>query len=223
MTPKIDSPVKLYFYKFLKGGNKTIQVSDITLLPEYDQYSDRVYWTMNNPNDSSYSSYVLRAYIEESVNDFSKMTNTDFFKLVNPKQKLETPQAVYVTPEQENKFLQHAKKSTTFNYKALLIDIQAFDVYPTMDSDGMYFTISVICKNPFNKETNEYLTYDELKDVLDYYKEWDSYFDYVNDTLFTSLMDYTWSKIPTLFDNTYMITTCDIRYFTPDKKEIRLW
>lgn len=223
MTPKIDSPIKLYFYKFLRGGKKTLQVGDITLLPEYDEYSDKVYWTMDNPNDSSYSSYTLRGYVEEAAHDFSKMTSNDYFKEVDKKQKLETPQAIYIKPEQENKFLQYAKKSTTFNYKELLMDIQAFDVYPTMDSEGLYFTISVICKNPFDKETNKYMSYDWLKDRLDYYKEWDSYFDYVSSILFNSLEDYTWSKIPTLFDNTYMITNCDIRYFTPDKKEIKLW
>jgi hypothetical protein len=223
MNPKIDSPIKLYFYKFLRGGRKTIEVDDITLTPEYDEYSDKVYWTMDNPNDSSYSSYTLRAYVEEVAHDFGKMTSEEYFKEVDKKQKLETPQAIYIKPEQENKFLQYAKKTTTFNYKELLMDIQAFDVYPTMDSDGMYFTISVICKNPFDKETNKYLTYKDLKDKLDYYKEWDSYFDYVSFTLFTSLMDYAWSKIPTLFDNTYMDTMCDIRYFTPDKKEIKLW
>jgi hypothetical protein len=178
---------------------------------------------MDNPNDSSYSSYTLRGYVEEAAHDFSKMTSNDYFKEVDKKQKLETPQAIYIKPEQENKFLQYAKKSTTFNYKELLMDIQAFDVYPTMDSEGLYFTISVICKNPFDKETNKYISYDWLKDRLDYYKEWDSYFDYISFTLFTSLMDYTWSKIPTLFDNTYMHTICEIRYFTPDKKEIRLW
>ena len=41
MIPKIDSPIKLYFYKFLKGGRKQIQVGDITLTPEYDEYSDK--------------------------------------------------------------------------------------------------------------------------------------------------------------------------------------
>ena len=223
MNPKIDSPIKLYFYKFLRGGRKTIEVDDITLTPEYDEYSDKVYWTMDNPNDSSYSSYVLRTYVDEVALDFGKITKKEFFKEVDKKQKLETPQAIYIKPEQENKFLQYAKKTTTFNYKELLMDIQAFDVYPTMDSDGMYFSISVICKTPFNKETNEYLTYDELKGVLDYYKEWDSYFDYVSFTLFTNLMDYVWSRIPTLFDNTNMHTNCDIRYFTPDKKELKLW
>jgi hypothetical protein len=223
MNPKIDSPIKLYFYKFLRGGRKTIEVDDITLTPEYDEYSDKVYWTMDNPNDSSYSSYTLRAYVEEVAHDFGKMTSEEYFKEVDKKQKLETPQAIYIKPEQENKFLQYAKKTTTFNYKELLMDIQVFDVYPKMDSDGMYFTISVICKNPFDKETNKYLTYKDLKDKLDYYKEWDSYYDYVSFTLFTSLMDYVWSRIPTLFDNTYMDTNCDIRYFTPDKKEIKLW
>jgi hypothetical protein len=223
MNPKIDSPIKLYFYKFLRGGRKTIEVDDITLTPEYDEYSDKVYWTMDNPNDSSYSSYTLRAYVEEVAHDFGKMTSEEYFKEVDKNQKLETPQAIYLKPEQENKFLQYAKKTTTFNYKELLMDIQAFDVYTTMDSDGMYFTISVICKNPFDKETNKYMSYDWLKDRLDYYKEWDSYFDYVSSILFNSLEDYTWSKIPTLFDNTYMHTMCDIRYFTPDKKEIKIW
>jgi hypothetical protein len=139
MNPKIDSPIKLYFYKFLRGGRKTIEVDDITLTPEYDEYSDKVYWTMDNPNDSSYSSYTLRAYVEEVAHDFGKMTSEEYFKEVDKKQKLETPQAIYIKPEQENKFLQYAKKTTTFNYKELLMDIQAFDVYPTMDSDGMYF------------------------------------------------------------------------------------
>lgn len=223
MNPKIDSPIKLYFYKFLRGGKKTLQVGDITLSPEYDEYSDKVYWTIDNPNDSSYSSYVLRAYVQESAHDFGKLTSEEYFKEIDKKQKLETPTAIYLNPEQENKFLQYAKKTTSFNYKELLMDIQVFDVYPTMDSDGMYFNISVICKNPFDKETNKYLTYKDLKDKLDYYKEWDSYYDYVSFTLFTSLMDYVWSRIPTLFDNTYMHTNCDIRYFTPDKKELKLW
>lgn len=222
MNSKIDSPIKLYFYKWLKGGKKTIKVPGITLTPEYDEYSDMIYWTMDNPNKSSYSSFVLNGYIEESLHDFSKLTNQEFFNLLKNKQKLETPYKIYLNPEDENKFLELAQQTTQFKYKELKMDIHAFDIDTRMDRDGVYFTISVMCFNPYDTVDLKKLTYTELKDRLDYYKEWDSYFDYT-DNLFDTLSNYIWNDSPSLFDNSYMLVQGGIRYFTPDRKEIKIW
>lgn len=211
------------YYQFILSHSPTLKVGEITLVPNYDEERHIIVWEIKNPENVSYSYYVLKGYIQELLNTYSEYMGKEFYNQLDGYQRVLSDVNLYLTPEQENKFLQYAKKSTTFNYKELLMDIQPFDVYPTMDRDGMYFTISVICKNPFDKETNKYLSYNGLKDKLDYYKEWDSYFDYVSDPLFTSLMNYVWSQIPTLFDNTYMVTNCDIRYFTPDKKEIKLY
>jgi len=211
------------YYQFILSNKPTLEIGEITLVPEYDEIHQMIFWRIKNPKKVSYARNVLQGYVDELLDRFSDYMGKELWKKLDGYQKVLSDVSLYLTPEQENKFLEYAKKSTTFNYKELLMDIQPFDVYPTMDRDGMYFTISVICKNPFDKETNKYLSYNGLKDKLDYYKEWDSYFDYVSDPLFTSLMNYVWSQIPTLFDNTYMVTNCDIRYFTPDKKEIRLW
>lgn len=222
MNPKIDSPIKLYFYKFLKGGKKQIQVGDIILSPEYDEYSDKIYWTMDNPNDSSYSSYVLMGYVQESAYDFGKLTSNDYFKEVDRKQKLETPQAIYIKPNDEEKFLELAQETTNFKYKEIKMNIHAFDITTRVDSDGVYFTISVICLNPYNTKKEQNLTYSELKERLNEYKEWDSYFDYT-EYFFSNLLDYVWNEAPSIFDQTNMITQADIRYFTPTHKEIKLW
>ena len=211
------------YYQFILSNKPTLEIGEITLVPEYDEIHQMIFWRIKNPKKVSYARNVLEGHVDELLVKFSDYMGKELWKKLDGYQKVLSDVSLYLTPEQENKFLQHAKKSTTFNYKELLMDIQPFDVYPTMDRDGMYFTISVICKNPFDKETNKYLSYNGLKDKLDYYKEWDSYFDYVSDPLFTSLMNYVWSQIPTLFDNTYMVTNCDIRYFTPDKKEIKLY
>ena len=211
------------YYQFILSNKPTLEIGEITLVPEYDEIQQMIFWRIKNPKKVSYARNVLQGYVDELLDRFSDYMGKELWKKLDGYQKVLSDVSLYLTPEQENKFLQYAKKSTTFNYKELLMDIQPFDVYPTMDRDGMHFTISVICKNPFDKETNKYLSYNGLKDKLDYYKEWDSYFDYVSDTLFTSLMNYVWSQIPTLFDNAYMVLNCDIRYFTPDKKEIRLW
>jgi hypothetical protein len=120
MNPKIDSPIKLYFYKFLRGGRKTIEVDDITLTPEYDEYSDKVYWTMDNPNDSSYSSYVLRAYVQESAHDFGKLTSEEYFKEVDKKQKLETPKAIYLNLNKKISFYNTLKKQLLLTIKSYL-------------------------------------------------------------------------------------------------------
>lgn len=222
MIPKLDIPIKLYFYKFLKGGKRTLKIGDIELLPEYDEYSDKVYWTLENPNDSSYSSYTLEGYIEESVDEFSKFTNPEFYKELVSKQKLETPTAIYITPETELRFLKEAKKTTKFKYKELQMDIYPFDINIRMDSDGIYFDVFVVCHNPYDTDEKTKLTYVELKDKLNYYKEWDSYFDYT-DNLFNDLQDYIWNNHPALFNNEYMLTQGGISYFTPTHKQLKLW
>lgn len=223
MSPKIDSPLKLYFYKFLKGGKKTIQVGDITLSPEYDEYSNIIYWTIDNPNDSSYSSYTLSGYIEESVQDFSQLTDKSYFTLLSKQQKLETPQVFYIKPSDEEKFLRLAQETTKYKTKSLQMDIHAFDVKINMvDSDMIGFTISIVCFNPYNPEQKQKLTYSELRDKLDEDKELDSFFEYTQN-LFNGLIDYIWVNKPALFDNTYMFSQCYIRYFTPTHKEMKIW
>jgi hypothetical protein len=220
MNPKIDSPIKLYFYKFLKGGRKQIQVGDIILTPEYDKYSDIVYWTMNNPNNESYSFWVLKGYVDQMADEFSKLTDSSFNKQIT--QKLETPTRLHIKASDERKFLKLSQKTSKFNYKEISMDIYPFDIYISADSDSLYFDVSIICYNPYDTKSNTELTYEQLHKKLDYYKEWDGYFDYT-DNLFSDLLNYAWDNEPTLLDKTYMMTGCRLRYFTPDKKEIKLW
>lgn len=210
------------YYIFIQEHTPLLKIGNITLTPEYDQYSDKVYWTMYNPMNESYSHYVLNGYCEEVLHTFSQYTSSVFFEKLKSKQKLETPRAIYLNPDDEHIFLEYAQKTTKFKYKKIKMDIHAFNIETRIDSDGMYFTISVMCLNPYDIEKQKELTYSELKDRLVEYNEWDSFFEYT-EYLFNDLLNYVWENVPTLFDNTYMITQADIRYFTPTHKEIKLW
>lgn len=210
------------YYIFIQEHQPTIKIGNIELIPDYSKELDTIVWELYNPRNQSYNSYVLKGYIDELLNTFSEYVGKNFYHLLQPKQKLETRKTIYITPEDEEKFLRLAQKTTKFKYKEIQMDIYPFDINIRMDGDVVYFDVFVVCLNPYDTIEKTKLTYVDLKDKLNYYKEWDSYFDYT-DNLFNDLQDYIWNNHPALFNNEYMLTQGGISYFTPTHKQLKLW
>jgi len=217
----IDDPTKLYFYKYLKGGNKKILVGDIILSPTYNENNDVVVWTMDNPKGNSFSRQVLQDYIDEKLNDFSKITDKKFYREIS--QSLKTPINYYISEKDENKFMELVNRTSEFNYKELFMYITPFNIDIDMNRDGIFFSISMTCHKPYDKNKREKLQYEELKEKLDYYKEWDSYFEYIDFYLFEDLLDFVSNNMPTIYINNVSILGVSVRYFTPSYSEIKIW
>ena len=89
------NPIKLYFYKWLKGGNKTFDLNGILLTPEIDEAEDFINWYIKNPNDISYTKYGLSAFIDNELYNFSRLTASEFYGKLYRKQSVKVTSLTY--------------------------------------------------------------------------------------------------------------------------------
>ena len=215
------NPIKLYFYKWLKGGNKTFDFNGILLTPNIDDAEDFIHWEMKNPNDISYTSYAINNFIDNELYNFSKVTASEFYDRLYRKQSVEVPRKLYINDEDYDKFLNLVQRVETYNYQDVKANMYVFDMGFDSDSDSFYINLDIKLLNPTNPETSEKLYYSEVQDVMLGLNEDDRFIEYI-DKLFARLLDEIWST-PTLIDKDNMSIQVHPRFYTDKGQKIRTW
>ena len=215
------NPIKLYFYKWLKGGNKTFDFNGILLTPIIDDAEDFIHWEMKNPNEVSYTRFAINNFIDNELYKFSKVTASEFYDRLYRKQSVKVPRKSYINDEDYDKFLNLVQRVETYNYQDVKANMYVFDMGFDSDSDGFYINLDMKLFNPINPKTKEKLYYSEVQDVMLGLNEDDRFIEYI-DKLFARLLDEIWST-PTLIDKDNMIIQVYPRFYTDKGQEIRTW
>jgi hypothetical protein len=215
------NPIKLYFYKWLKGGNKTFDFNGILLTPIIDDAEDFIRWEMKNPNEVSYTRFAINNFIDNELYKFSKVTASEFYDRLYRKQSVKVPRKLYINDEDYDKFLNLVQRVETYNYQDVKANMYVFDMGFDSDSDSFYINLDIKLLNPTNPETSEKLYYSEVQDVMLGLNEDDRFIEYI-DKLFARLLDEIWST-PTLIDKDNMSIQVHPRFYTDKGQKIRTW
>jgi hypothetical protein len=215
------NPIKLYFYKWLKGGNKTFDFNGILLTPIIDDAEDFIRWEMKNPNDVSYTRFAINNFIDNELYKFSRLTASEFYDKLYRKQSVKVPKKIYINDEDYDKFLNLVQRVETYNYQDVKANMYVFDMGFDSDSDSFYINLDIKLLNPTNPETSEKLYYSEVQDVMLGLNEDDRFIEYI-DKLFARLLDEIWST-PTLIDKDNMSIQVYPRFYTDKGQKIRTW
>jgi hypothetical protein len=221
MKPKIDSPIKLYFYKYLKGGQKTFNVGGLLMTPHFNEEMEKVEWYFENPNKVSINLYALNGYIDNLLFDFTKTTSPKFYDLLRNKQYVMTNKELYFSPKDKKEFLEKLSEVKTFSFDDFSFDVEPFDLLVTTSNDRLLFTVFLTISNPHNPYTDEKLSRSELYDMMG---GLDSEDDFIGsfDNHYASFINYIFHEKPNIFDHNDMYIQLDLRFFL-DNKEIKYW
>jgi hypothetical protein len=215
------NPIKLYFYKWLQGGNKTFDFNGILLTPKIDKAEDFIHWEIKNPNDISYTSYAINNFIDNELYNFSRLTASEFYDRLYRKQSVEVPRKLYINDEDFDSFLNYARSKEIYHFSEVKATMSVFDISFDVNSDSFYINLDIKLLNPTNPETKEKLYYSEVQDVMLGLNEDDRFIEYI-DGLFARLLNEVWD-IPTLIDNDNMTIQVYPIFYTDKGQKIRTW
>ena len=222
MKPKIDSPIKLYFYKYLMGGERTFNFGGVILEPSYNEDNDQIAWYISNPNNESFSLTTLYHQIDGILNDFSLLTDESFYYELKGEQVIESKNQLYFSEKDKNKFLELSKQSKTFSFGNFSFIILPYDVDIHVDSNRLLITVYVKVINPTNNSTGEKIGYAELNEMMDGLAYDDDFIEKM-DATFPSLTTYIYGNMPNIFDPNMMYIQNDMLFYTDKKKSIKYW
>jgi len=215
------NPIKLYFYKWLQGGNKTFDFNGILLTPIIDDAEDFINWDMQNHNDVSYTSYAINNFIDNELFNFSRLTASEFYDRLYRKQSVEVPRKLYINDEDFDSFLNYARSKEIYHFSEVKATMSVFDISFDVNSDSFYINLDIKLLNPTNPETSEKLNYSEVQDLMFGLNEDDRFIEYI-DGLFARLLNEIWD-IPTLIDKDNMSIQVYPRFYTDKGQKIRIW
>jgi len=215
------NPIKLYFYKWLQGGNKTFDFNGILLTPIIDDAEDFINWDMQNHNDVSYTSYAINNFIDNELFNFSRLTASEFYDRLYRKQSVEVPRKLYINDEDFDSFLNYARSKEIYHFSEVKATMSVFDISFDVNSDSFYINLDIKLLNPTNPETKEKLYYSEVQDLMFGLNEDDRFIEYI-DGLFARLLNEIW-EIPTLIDKDNMSIQVYPRFYTDKGQKIRTW
>jgi hypothetical protein len=215
------NPIKLYFYKWLQGGNKTFDFNGILLTPIIDDAEDFINWDMQNPNNISYTSYAINNFIDNELFNFSRLTASEFYDRLYRKQSVKVPRKLYINDEDFDSFLNYARSKEIYHFSEVKATMSVFDISYDVNSDSFYINLDIKLLNPTNPETKEKLYYSEVQDLMLGLNEDDRFIEYI-DGLFARLLNEIW-EIPTLIDKDNMSIQVYPRFYTDKGQKIRTW
>jgi len=215
------NPIKLYFYKWLQGGNKTFDFNGILLTPIIDDAEDFINWDMQNPNNISYTSYAINNFIDNELFNFSRFTASEFYDRLYRKQSVKVPRKLYINDEDFDLFFDFARSKEIYHFSEVKATMSVFDISFDVNSDSFYINLDIKLLNPTNPETSEKLNYSEVQDLMFGLNEDDRFIEYI-DGLFARLLNEIW-EIPTLIDKDNMSIQVYPRFYTDKGQKIETW
>ena len=215
------NPIKLYFYKWLQGGNKTFDFNGILLTPRLDEAEDFINWEMKNPNGISYTSYAIQGFIDNELYNFSKVTASEFYDRLYRKQSVEVPRKIYINDKDFDLFFDFARSEEIYHFGDVIARMSIFDMSFDVNSDVFNIDLDIKLLTPLNPKTKEKLDYSEVQDEMLGLNEDDRFIEYI-DKLFARLLDKIWG-IPTLIDTDNMQIQVYPRFYTDKGQKIRIW
>lgn len=200
MKRKADSLLDFYFYKYLKGGEKQIDLNGFILTPTFDEEEQRIIWIPSNPNKLSFAKYTLSSHVEEPLFKFSKMAyDPDFFADVVARQQIDVVQKLFISPKDYDIFMNELKKLELFSFENFEFNTKVLDLEIKNDGgDEMDFYIDFEISNPIDPETGEKITFTELSERMEGLVEYDVFVDTVEDIWFNEFFDFLLKERPSL-------------------------
>ena len=200
MKRKADSLLDFYFYKYLKGGEKQIDLNGFILTPTFDEEEQRIIWIPSNPNKLSFAKYTLSSHVEEPLFKFSNMAyDPDFFADVVARQQIDVVQKLFISPKDYDIFMGELKKLELFSFENFEFKTKVLDLEIKNDGgDRMNFHIDFEISNPIDPETGEKITFTELSERMEGLVEYDVFVDAVEDIWFNEFFDFLLKERPSL-------------------------
>jgi hypothetical protein len=209
-----------FFSKFLK---ESYNYYGIILSPRYEHKNDSIIWSIENPDNLSYTVAALSSKPHELFYDFCNITsNNDFYKSNWGKSvKFEQPERYYfLSPSDEKLLNERLKDINEIDFKDFHCDVECsyYSIWPDED-----FLVEIGMKiiNPINKETGESLSGESLNDGLVGLVHDDDFFNDYEYSLFSPILNVIRNN-PLLFDNEFMYFTNSIDWRTPNNEPIKL-
>ena len=208
MTPKL---IDLYINKYIKGS---IDVHGIKLIASPSKIPGiLINWEIKNPKNVSYSGYVIKNFILDSLQEFNKLSGNNSFGLLHLNDTSSFKE-LYISKEFYNTLKKETKKITSSKFVSkdtgeldFIFNIRNFriEVY----HEEILIRQDVIIDKIYNLSSNKIIPSDKIKSIFDYLSESDYLTDFIDNKL-SPIADIIWNN-PTLCDKNlnYIITNCN--------------
>jgi len=223
MKKNPNSLLELYFYKFLKAGEKQINLNGFILTPTFNEEEQRITWIPSNPNKLSFAKYTLQSHIEEPLFKFSKMIyDFDFFGDVVARQRIDVERKLFISPNDYNIFMGELEKLDSFSFENFQFNTKVLNLKIENDGgDEMNFHIDFEISNPIDSETDEKITFTELSERMYGLNEDDVFVDKI-DIWFQGFFDFLLQERPSLVCRD-TVSSFYPRFLMKNGREIKYW
>jgi hypothetical protein len=220
----------LYFHKFLKP---LYDFHGLTLKPNFLPNEELIRWSVENPQDKSYTMETLIAFTEELFLTFCNLVGSSelyyqgfgsSFYRENRKNACSFEQPdnyYYINKSDDQKILDSIKQITKIDYKKVFysdVECTYVNIYP---SEDFTVTIGIKLLNPHNKQHSKLINTGLKDTILELVEDSDFYGNYVYD-LFSPVLNIIRNR-PLLFSDEWMYFTPDIIFIDKNNKIIRLY
>jgi len=223
MTEKL---IKLYISKYING---LLDFNGIKLIPDMSDTNDyldvkktpKLYWTIENPNDISYSERAVKLFISDSIYDFYKISGINtkdwydtYREIENNYLRFYDIEPVYISKKLKMEIKQIMRKTHDFELPKFkwVSDYEIIDYYIWSDGyDEITIDVSARLFNSINTDTGEKITTEKINGIFDKMYNNDIFIEFC-DNLASPISNFIWN-IDTICEKDTMYLNSSLTFF----------
>lgn len=200
--------VEIYVKKFIKGQ---IDFDGIILTPRIDKENFkeyRIFWSMSNPNDVSYTEFAIRGRIEQTLEEYFELIGDPFAANIHNRRRIvreryinfeDNIEDIYLSPKLQRNIEDKLVDEVVIKFGNLQFKVKGFDYYVSAYHEEISFETSMMVYDVVDTKTNKVLDEKEIADSFNkIYENADE--QYLYDTVNGHISDLLF-RLPTIYDN----------------------
>ena len=225
MSPKL---INLYINSYLPGY---LDFEGIKLIPTLNSNDNKIIWTLENPNDLSYSKPAIKDFVYDSFELFNKFVSSktkfafnDLWNKFNILMDFSSIDVYYLSDEMNERLDSSSRQIRRFSLRFTKLGFYDFEVevigfdFDFRWDDEIILSVEISIDSCYDVQNKVFLDNEDIRELLDKMNEFDLLYD-KTDMLLAPISDIIWNT-PTLCDKSSMYINVSSEYFDMEGETI---
>lgn len=225
MSPKL---INLYINSYLPGY---LDFEGIKLIPTLNSNDDKIIWTLENPNDLSYSKPAIKDFVYDSFEEFNKFVSSkanfafkDLWHKFNTLMDFSSIYHYHFSDEMNERLDSASRQIRHFSLRFTKLGFYDFEVevigfdFDFRWDDEIILSVEISIDSCYDVQNKVFLDNEDIRELLDKMNEFDLLYD-KTDMLLAPISNIIWNT-PTLCDKRSMYINVSSEYFDMEGETI---
>jgi hypothetical protein len=225
MSPKL---INLYINSYLPGY---LDFEGIKLIPTLNSNDNKILWTLENPNDLSYSKPAIKDFVYDSFELFNKFVSSktkfafsDLWHTFNTLMDFSSIDVSYFSDEMNERLNSTSRQIRHFTLRFTELGFYDFEVeviefdFDFRYNDEILISTQISIDSCYDVKNKVFLDNEDIRELLYKVSEFDSLIEQT-DMLLNPISDIIWNT-PTLCDKKNMYINVSSEYFDMEGETI---